>query len=128
MTEPQTPTARKSSFEPSPAQPDATPTPVAAKPEGSLARAMTEPPPRSAPKPIPPPKPEPPPEPVVWPVLKLNAVVRNPRTGQSAAMLNHKLVDVGGEIEGVTLLEVMPDAVRLRCGHETRLLRMGQSL
>ncbi len=66
-------------------------------------------------------------EPVSWPAIKLNAVVRNPHTGQSAAMLNNKVVDVGDEIEGVKLLEVLPDAVRLRCGQEIRLLRLGQT-
>ena len=68
------------------------------------------------------------PEQVRWPALKLNAVVSNPRSGSSAAMLNSRLVDVGDEIENVILLEVLSDSVRLKCGNETRTLYVGQSL
>ncbi len=91
-----------------------------------LQTAPKQPKPRPESKASPPP-PQKPLEPVYWPKLKLSAIVRNTQ-GKSAAILNNNLVDIGAEINGVTLLEILPNGdVRLQCGHETMLLRVGQT-
>ncbi|MDD5678297.1 MAG: hypothetical protein PHW60_09965 [Kiritimatiellae bacterium] len=68
------------------------------------------------------------PEPVVWPQLKLSAVFSNVRSGQAGARLNNRLILLGDQIEGVTLVEIRRDSVVLKCGQETRSLKMGMTL
>ncbi len=67
-------------------------------------------------------------KPAVWPRLKLSAVFSNAGSGQSGARLNNRLVLLGDLIEGVILVEIQSDGVVLKCGNETRSLRMGQTL
>ena len=65
---------------------------------------------------------------MVWPRLKLSAVFSNVGSGQSGARLNNRLILLGDQIEGVTLIEIRRDSVVLKCGKETRLLKMGATL
>ena len=71
---------------------------------------------------------EPIPVPVVWPRLKLSAIFSNVGSGQSGARLNNRLILLGDQIEGVTLVEIRRDSVVLNCGKETRSLKMGMTL
>ena len=71
---------------------------------------------------------EPIPVPVVWPRLKLSAVFSNVGSGQSGARLNNRLIFLGDQIEGVTLVEIHQDSVVLKCGAEVRFLKMGMTL
>lgn len=68
------------------------------------------------------------PVPVVWPRLKLSAIFSNVGSGQSGARLNNRLVLLGDQINGVTLVEIRQDSVVLKCGKETRSLKMGMTL
>ncbi|MFH1969049.1 MAG: hypothetical protein ABIJ53_01885 [Verrucomicrobiota bacterium] len=68
------------------------------------------------------------PIPVVWPRLKLSAIFSNVGSGQSGARLNNRLILMGDQIEGVTLVEIHGDSVVLKCGKETRSLKMGMTL
>lgn len=65
---------------------------------------------------------------VVWPRLKLSAVFLNVGAGQSGARLNNKLILLGDQIDGVTLVEIRPDSVVLKYGQQTRALKMGATL
>ncbi len=67
-------------------------------------------------------------KPVVWPRLKLSAIFSNAGSGQSGARLNNRLILLGDQIEGVTLVEIRRDSVVLKCGKETRSLKMGMTL
>lgn len=67
-------------------------------------------------------------KPVVWPRLKLSAVFSNMGSGQSGARLNNRLILLGDQIDGVTLIEIRRDSVLLKCGKETRSLKMGMTL
>ena len=67
-------------------------------------------------------------KPVVWPRLKLSAVFSNMGSGQSGARLNNRLILLGDQIEGVTLVEIRRESVVLKCGKETRSLKMGMTL
>lgn len=67
-------------------------------------------------------------KPVVWPRLKLSAIFSNMGSGQSGARLNNRLIILGDQIDGVTLIEIRRDSVVLKCGKETRLLKMGATL
>lgn len=67
-------------------------------------------------------------KPVVWPRLKLSAIFSNMGSGQSGARLNNRLILLGDQIEGVTLVEIRRDSVVLKCGKETRSLKMGMTL
>lgn len=67
-------------------------------------------------------------KPVIWPRLKLSAVFSNVSSGQSGARLNNRLILLGDQIDGVTLVEIHRDSVVLKCGKETRLLKMGAIL
>ncbi|MDP2991332.1 MAG: hypothetical protein Q8O57_12305, partial [Kiritimatiellota bacterium] len=67
-------------------------------------------------------------KPVVWPRLKLSAVFSNMGSGQSGARLNNRLILLGDQIDGVTLVEIRRDSVVLKCGKETRSLKMGMTL
>jgi hypothetical protein len=67
-------------------------------------------------------------KPVVWPRLKLSAVFSNLGSGQSGARLNNRLILLGDQIDGVTLVEIRRDSVVLKCGQETRSLKMGMTL
>ena len=68
------------------------------------------------------------PEPVVWPQLKLSAIFSNVGSGQAGARLNNRLIFLGDQIEGVTLVEIHQDSVVLKCGAEVRFLKMGMTL
>jgi len=74
------------------------------------------------------PAPRPDAAPVFWPRLKLSAVFSKAGSGQAGARLNNRLILLGDQIEGVTLIEIRPDSVVLKCGAETRSLKMGQTL
>ncbi|MBU4212248.1 MAG: alanine and proline-rich secreted protein Apa [Kiritimatiellae bacterium] len=67
-------------------------------------------------------------KPVVWPRLKLSAIFSNVGSGQAGARLNNRLILLGDQIEGVTLIEIRRDSVVLKCGKETRSLKMGMTL
>ncbi|MCX6992184.1 MAG: hypothetical protein NT011_03470 [Kiritimatiellaeota bacterium] len=67
-------------------------------------------------------------KPVVWPRLKLSAIFSNMGPGQSGARLNNRLILLGDQIEGVTLIEIRRDSVVLKCGKQTRSLKMGMTL
>jgi hypothetical protein len=67
-------------------------------------------------------------KPVVWPRLKLSAIFSNGGSGQSGARLNNRLILLGDQIEGVTLVEIRRDSVVLKYGKETRSLKMGLTL
>jgi len=68
------------------------------------------------------------PVPVVWPQLKLSAIFSNVGSGQAGARLNNRLIFLGDQIEGVTLVEIHQDSVVLKCGAEVRFLKMGMTL
>ena len=68
------------------------------------------------------------PVPVVWPQLKLSAIFSNVGSGQAGARLNNRLIGLGDQIEGVTLVEIHQDSVVLKCGAEVRFLKMGMTL
>jgi len=74
------------------------------------------------------PAPAPAPVPVVWPRLKLSAIFSNVGSGQAGARLNNRLILLGDQIEGVTLIEIRRDGVVLKCGAEVRFLKMGMIL
>lgn len=63
--------------------------------------------------------------PVAWPDLKLSGVLRGIASGQGAARINGKMIFVGGEIEGVKLIEVKDDGVVLEFGGERKFLKVG---
>ncbi len=65
---------------------------------------------------------------VFWPRLKLSAVFSNMGAGQSGARLNNKLILLGDQIDGVTLVEIRRDSVVLKYGKQTRSLKMGATL
>lgn len=66
--------------------------------------------------------------PVVWPRLKLSAIFSHIGHGRAGARLNNRLILLHDQIEGVTLVEIRHDSVILKCGQETRLLKMGMTL
>lgn len=68
------------------------------------------------------------PSPVAWPRLKLSAVFTSGGVGQAGARLNNRLVLLGDKIEGVTLIEIRPDGVKLQSGSATKFLKMGATL
>lgn len=68
------------------------------------------------------------PAPVAWPRLKLSAIFSNMGSGRAGARLNNRLILLGDQIEGVTIVEIHPDSVVLKCGDETRLLKMGATI
>lgn len=78
-----------------------------------------------------PPRPPPTPEPTIetvqmeWPSLKLSAIMRGKSPNRGAAMLNGRIVEVGEEIEGVILIKVEEDGVKLKNGSEVRTLKIG---
>ena len=65
---------------------------------------------------------------MTWPRLKLSAIFSNVGSGQAGARLNNRLILLGDQIEGVTLIEIRRDSVVLKCGQKTRLLKMGMTL
>ncbi|MBU0713920.1 MAG: hypothetical protein KJ964_01020 [Verrucomicrobia bacterium] len=67
-------------------------------------------------------------KPVVWPRLKLSAIFSNVGSGRAGARLNNRLILLGDQIDGVTLIEIRRDSVVLKCGKETRSLKMGMTL
>ena len=66
--------------------------------------------------------------PVVWPRLKLSAIFSDVGSGQAGARLNNRLILLGDQIEGVTLVGIRQDSVVLKCGTEIRFLKMGMTL
>jgi hypothetical protein len=66
--------------------------------------------------------------PLVWPRLKLSAIFSKVGSGQSGARLNNRLILLGDQIDGVTLVEIRRDSVILKYGKETRSLKMGMTL
>ena len=66
--------------------------------------------------------------PVVWPSLKLTAIFSKVGSGQAGARLNNRLILLGDQIEGVTLVEIRQNSVVLKFGAETRFLKMGATL
>jgi len=99
-----------------PAQPPAKP-PVAA----TAARPAAKPP-------APQPAAETPKKKISWPSLKLQGILRGPTLEQSAALINNKTIEIGSQINGATLTEIKPDGVVLQIEHETRTLRVGESM
>ena len=63
-----------------------------------------------------------------WPSLKLSAIVRGKSPNRGTAILNNRIVEVGGEIEGVILIKVDEDGVKLKNGSEVRTLKIGGTL
>ncbi len=116
---------------PAPAEPPAKPVAeAAARPPVPTAPAPAEPPARPVAEAAAQTQPEPEPEaiPVEWPSLKLSAIVRGKSTTRGAAIINGKIVEVGGEIEGVTIISVDEDGIKLKNGPEVRTLRVGGML
>lgn len=66
-----------------------------------------------------------PPAPVQWPSLKLTAILASPNSGEGTARINNQMMFVGGQISGVTLVEIRSEGVLLKYGKETRFLKMG---
>ncbi len=62
---------------------------------------------------------------VDWPSLTLSGVVG--KGVQGAATLNGQIVAVGETISGVEVIYIDEKSVRLKCEHETRNLKVGQS-
>lgn len=67
---------------------------------------------------------EPPPAVSDWPAIKLGSLARA-GGGKSSAILNGKLVLVGDEIEGVTLVEVAANGVTLDLKGQRLFLKIG---
>ncbi len=65
------------------------------------------------------------PAPLAWPSLKLTGILTSPGAGESAALINNQLLIVGGQLNGVTLVEIRVDGVTLQYGGETKLLKVG---
>ncbi len=63
--------------------------------------------------------------PLIWPDLKLSGVLKGISQKQGAARINGKMVFIGDEIEGVTLLEIKDNGVILKYGNETKFLKVG---
>ena len=63
--------------------------------------------------------------PVAWPPLKLTGILSNPGAGEGAAIINNQMLSVGGQIDGVTLVEIRADGVMLKFGEETKFLKIG---
>jgi hypothetical protein len=78
--------------------------------------------PPSVQTPAPPP---PPAAPLVWPDLKLTGILKGIATRQGAARINGKMIFIGDDIEGVTLIEIKDNGVILRYGNETKFLKVG---
>jgi len=62
---------------------------------------------------------------VIWPPIKLTGFVKLGAT--SAALINGKVLSAGETIEGVLLLTVLKDGVKVRYESEERLLRVGET-
>jgi hypothetical protein len=60
-----------------------------------------------------------------WPNLKLTGMLSNMGADRGAAFINKQMVFVGGQIDGVTLVEIRADGVLLKYGEETKTLKMG---
>ena len=105
--------------------------PVAAAPATAQDRAPAPAPaqPGSAAPAQPAPSLEPEPEaaPLEWPSLKLSAIVLGKSTSRGAAIINGKIVEIGEEIEGVTLIGVDEEGIKLKNGPEVRTLKVGGS-
>ena len=65
----------------------------------------------------------PPPAPVVWPILKVNALLRTSKMG--SVMINNSELIVGDEIDGVRVTDIDVSMVTLQYKGETRKLRTG---
>lgn len=104
-----------------------------ALPAAPPAEAAPAPPPAAAPAPEPAAKApagtaKQPPAPAAklqWPALKLSGILAGPGVDASAARINNQMVYAGGQISGVTLLEIRADGVLLKYGDETKFLKMG---
>lgn len=68
------------------------------------------------------------PPPAIWPKLKLSAVFSNVGSGRAGARINNRLILLGDQVEGAVLMEIKSDGVLLKCGTETRFLKMGATL
>jgi hypothetical protein len=68
------------------------------------------------------------PEQAAWPRLRLSAIFSNVAASQSGARLNNRLILLGDQIEGVTLVEIRRDSAVLQRGTEIRVLKMGMTL
>jgi hypothetical protein len=66
-----------------------------------------------------------PPAPKPWPKLALTGIMTQGRT--KVAVLNGKLLPVGGVIQGVTVAAIEPNGVRLKFNQQTRFLKTGAS-
>ena len=60
-----------------------------------------------------------------WPSLKLTGLLNNVGADKGTAFINKQMIFVGGQIEGVTLVEIRSDGVLLKYGGETKFLKMG---
>jgi len=65
-----------------------------------------------------------PPAPVVWPKLDLQGVFFHPKS--PSARINGTNLYVGGEIEGVRVVEIQRQSVSVQLGGETNVLTLGQ--
>jgi hypothetical protein len=65
----------------------------------------------------------PPPAPVVWPILKVNALLRTSTMG--SVRINNSELLVGDEIDGVRVTDIDVSMVTLQYKGETRKLRTG---
>ncbi len=63
--------------------------------------------------------------PAIWPVIVVNGVVGRGQKG--AAMLNNRVVDIGGTLEGVKLMAIEGQSVQLEYKGELQTLRVGSS-
>lgn len=115
VSEPDVPVKLEALPEPSPAQASIPPTPQESESVAKAAsREMAAPPPAPTA-----------PAPVTWPTLKLTGILSGLSQGEGAARINNQMVFVGGQIEGVTLVEIRSDSVMLKYGSETKFLKMG---
>lgn len=65
------------------------------------------------------------PAPLVWPALTVNAIIGKDKNG--AAKINNVLMDVGQEIDGVTLISVGKQSVQLEYRGQQRTIKIGRS-
>ncbi len=90
-------------------------------PEKEIDKEMRKPAPSAAK-----PEKEPRPEPVLWPKLTLQGLLSKGREG-GAALINNELIQQGGQIKGVELVEVRKSSVVLKYKGEAMELKARES-
>jgi hypothetical protein len=104
------------------------PTPAAPAPVPAIPPALPVQAPASATNPPPTVAKAPAEETVVWPSLTVSGLMGGKQAGQQgAAIINGQMLGVGESIEGVRIIEVSKQGVRLRWQNQTRLVKVGES-